>query len=92
MVVGTGQSFSTALIAMNSQFSMTESDASSSTKTSFDLLDDFFLPIQWKGYKVSGKSSTAAATAVVELWRLGFCKGGMLKGKDRVRKKKEEGP
>jgi hypothetical protein len=56
------------------------------------LLDDFFLPIQWKGYKVSGKSSTAAATAVVELWRLGFCKGGMLKGKDRVRKKKEEGP
>jgi hypothetical protein len=33
-------------------------------------------------------------TVVVELWRLGFCKGQRLKGKDRVRekKKKEEGP
>jgi hypothetical protein len=54
---------------------MTKSDASSSTKTSFNLLDDFFLPIQWKGSKVGGKSSAMAATAVVELWRLGFCKG-----------------
>jgi hypothetical protein len=52
---------------MNSQFSMAESDASSSTKTSFDLLDDFFLPIQWKGSKVGGKSSTVAAMAVAEL-------------------------
>jgi hypothetical protein len=67
VLVGTGQSFSTALIVINSQFSMTESDASSSTKTSFDLLDDFFLPIQWKGSKIGGKSSTVAATAVVEL-------------------------
>jgi hypothetical protein len=34
------------------------------------------------------------ATAAVELWRLGFSKGRMLKGKERVRKKKkkEEGP
>jgi hypothetical protein len=28
---------------------------------------------------------------VLELWRLGFCKGQRLKGKDRVRKKKKEG-
>jgi hypothetical protein len=34
-----------------------------------------------------------AATAAVELWRLGFCKGRMLKDKGRVRKKKKkEGP
>jgi hypothetical protein len=46
---------------------MTESDVSSSTKTSYDLLDDFFLPIQWKGSKVGSKSLTAAATTVVEL-------------------------
>jgi hypothetical protein len=31
---------------MNSWFLMIESDASSSTKTPFDLLDDFFLPMQ----------------------------------------------
>jgi hypothetical protein len=66
---------------------MTKSDASSSTKTSFDLLNDFFLPIQWRGSEVGGKSSTT-----VELWRLGFSKGRMLKGKDKVRKKKKEGP
>jgi hypothetical protein len=31
--------------------------------------------------------------AAVELWRLGFSKGRMLKGKDKVRKKKKkEGP
>jgi hypothetical protein len=53
VVVGTSQSFFAALIAMNSQFSMTESDASLSTKT-FNLLDDFFLPIQWKGSKFGG--------------------------------------
>jgi hypothetical protein len=53
---------------------MTESDASSSTKTSFDLLDDFFLLIQWQGSRVGGKRSTAVAAAV-ELWMLGFCKG-----------------
>jgi hypothetical protein len=46
---------------------MTESDAFSSTKTSFDLLDDFFLPIQWRGSEVGGKSLIAAATVVVEL-------------------------
>jgi hypothetical protein len=34
---------------------MTESDASSSTKTSFELLDDFFLPIQWRGCEADGK-------------------------------------
>jgi hypothetical protein len=40
-----------------------------------------------------GKSSTAAVTVAVELWRLGFNKGQMLKGKDRVRNKnKKEGP
>jgi hypothetical protein len=67
---------------------MIESDASSSSK-SFDLFDDFFLPIQWRRSEVSGKSSTVAVTVAVELWRLGFSKGQMLKGKDRVRKKKE---
>jgi hypothetical protein len=60
---------------------MTESDASLSTKTSFNLLDDFFLPIQWKGSKFDGKSSMATTTAVVELWRLGFCKRLNAKGK-----------
>jgi hypothetical protein len=50
----------------NSRFSMTKSDAFSSTKTSFDLLDDF-LPIQWRGSEVGGKSLTVAATVVVEL-------------------------
>jgi hypothetical protein len=36
----------------------------------------------------------AMATTAVELWRLGFSKGRMLKGKDRIRKKKKkkEGP
>jgi hypothetical protein len=33
---------------------MIKSDASSSTKTSFDLLDDFFLSIQWRGSKLDG--------------------------------------
>jgi hypothetical protein len=33
-------------MAMNSWFSITENDASSSTKTALDLLDDFFLPMQ----------------------------------------------
>jgi hypothetical protein len=56
------------------------------------LLDDFFLLIQFKGSKVGGKSSMAVATMVVELWRLEFCKGQRPKGKDRVRKKKKEGP
>jgi hypothetical protein len=46
---------------MNSWFSMTESDASSSTKTSFNLLDDFFLPIQWLGSMNNGKSSTVVS-------------------------------
>jgi hypothetical protein len=42
-------------MAKNSRFSMTESDASSSTNTSSDLLDDFFLAIQWRESKVGGK-------------------------------------
>jgi hypothetical protein len=42
-------------MAMNSRFSMTESDTSSSTKTSFDLLDDFFFPIQRRGSEVDDK-------------------------------------
>jgi hypothetical protein len=54
-------------MVMNSQFSMTESDASLSTKTSFDLLDDFFLPIQWRGSEIGDKCSTAVATTVMEL-------------------------
>jgi hypothetical protein len=66
---------------------MTKSDASSSTKTSFDLLDDF-LPIQWQGSEVGGKSSTTAATAVVELWRLGFLQ--RLNAKWHGQGKKEE--
>jgi hypothetical protein len=44
---------------------MIESDASSSTKTSFDLLDEFFLPIQWRGSEVGRKSSTVATTMAV---------------------------
>jgi hypothetical protein len=78
---------------------MIKSDASSSTKTSFNLHDDFFLPIQWRGSEVGNKSSTTAATMAVELKRLGFSKGQMLKSNERVRKKKkkkkkkeEEGP
>jgi hypothetical protein len=31
-----------------------------------------------------------AVLAAVELWGLGFSKGQMLEGKDRVRKKKEK--
>jgi hypothetical protein len=77
-------------MAMNSRFSMTDIDTSLSTKTSFDLLDDFFLPIQWRGFENGGKSSTVAVLAAVELWGLGFSKGQMLEGKDRVRKKKEK--
>jgi hypothetical protein len=68
-------------MATNSQFSMTKSDASSSNKTSFDLLDDFFFPIQWQGSEVDGKSSTAAATVVVEIWRLGFLQRLNAKGR-----------
>jgi hypothetical protein len=77
---------------------MIKSDASLSTKTSFNLNDDFFLPIQWRGSEVDNKSSTTAATTAVELKRLGFSKGRMLKSNERVRKKKkkkkeeEEGP
>jgi hypothetical protein len=41
---------------------MIKSDASSSTKTSFDLLNNFFLPIQWRGSEVTEKSSTVAMT------------------------------
>jgi hypothetical protein len=70
---------------------MIESDASSSTKTSFDLLDDFFLPIQWQESEVGGKSSTAAATTMVELWRLGFLQRLNAKGQGQG-KKEEEGP
>jgi hypothetical protein len=54
-------------MAMNSYFLMTESDTSLSTKTSFDLLDDFFLPIQWRGSEDGSKSSTVAVMATVEL-------------------------
>jgi hypothetical protein len=89
MVVGTGQSFSAALMVMNSWFSINESDASSSTKISFDLLDDF-LPIQWQRSRVCGKRSVAATRTVVELWKLGFfAKDERVKGKDRVRNKKK---
>jgi hypothetical protein len=77
---------------MNSYFLMTESDTSLSTKTSFDLLDDFFLPIQWQWSEDGGKSLTVAVMAAVELSGLGFSKGWMLEGKDRVRKKKEKDP
>jgi hypothetical protein len=67
VVVETGQSFFVALMATNSWFSINESDASSSTKIFFDLLDDFFLPIQWQQSRVCGKRSVAAARTVVEL-------------------------
>jgi hypothetical protein len=93
MVVGTGQSFSAALMAMNSWVSINESDASSSTKISFDLLDDFFLPIQWQRSRVCGKRSVAAARTVVELWKLGFfAKDERVKGKDRVRTRRRGRP
>jgi hypothetical protein len=50
MVLGAGQTFSTAFMAMNYRFSITLSTSSSSTKTSFDLLDEpFFFPIHnWR--------------------------------------------
>jgi hypothetical protein len=38
-------------MAMNSWFSITESNAFSSTKTALDLLDDFFMPIQKQSTK-----------------------------------------
>jgi hypothetical protein len=44
-MVRTNQFFYAALMAMNSWFSITEIDASSSMKTTLDLLDDFFLPM-----------------------------------------------
>jgi hypothetical protein len=49
-------------------------------------------PYSGEDLRPTAKSSTVAATAVVELWRLGFNKGQMLKGKDRLRnnKKKED--
>ena len=45
VVVGAGQIFWATLMAINFWFSITESDASSSTKVAWDLLADFFLPI-----------------------------------------------
>jgi hypothetical protein len=50
-MVGAGQIFYAALIAMNSWFSITKSDTSLSTKTTLDLLDDFFLPMQKQNTK-----------------------------------------
>jgi hypothetical protein len=72
---------------------ITESDASSSTKTSFDLLDDFFLPIQWRGSKVGNTKFDRNSDGGGETLEVRVSKGQTLKGKDRVRKKKKkEGP
>jgi hypothetical protein len=50
-MVRAGQIIYIALMAMNSWFSITESDAFSSMKTALDLLNDFFLPIQKQSTK-----------------------------------------
>jgi hypothetical protein len=92
VVVGTDQSFSAVLMAMNSRFLMTESDTSSSTKTSFDLLDDFFLPIQWRGSKVDDKKFDGSSDGSGGTLKARVQQRQMLKGKDRVRKKKKKGP
>jgi hypothetical protein len=70
---------------------MIKSDDSSSTKTSFDLLDDFFLPIQWQGSEGRSKSLAVVATEVVELWRLGFLQRLNAKGQGQGKKEEEEG-
>jgi hypothetical protein len=50
-------------------------------------------PYNDKDLRPMTKSSTAIVMVAVDLLRLGFNKGQMLKGKDRVRKKKKkEGP
>jgi hypothetical protein len=50
-MVRASQIFYAALMAMNSWFSITKSDAHSSTNTALDLLDDFFLLMQKQSTK-----------------------------------------